>query len=281
MTNFLQSISVLQPQLLTLIITTIIILTAAWKYKSNLAKLEPNQAPSGFTLLMENFTSSMEKTVIEVMGTRFRWFTPYAIYLVLYLGIGNVITLLGFDSIATNYTIIFSLGIVTFVGIYVCGIRFQKLGFITKFIKNPLDLLTQFAPLISITFRIFGNLTAGATILSLFYAMTQNAGIRINSNWAINTYNNFINNTDSKNPYDTDLTINILGGLLAPPLHFYFDIFDGLIQSYIFMILTLSYIGQEAEHHDSEKSEHKRRFNLIKRKSSEIIDESVDVVRKI
>jgi len=38
---------------------------------------------------------------------------------------------------------------------------------------------------------------------------------------------------------------NFLGVILAPALHVYFDIFSGLIQTYIFIMLTTIFIGNE------------------------------------
>ena len=39
--------------------------------------------------------------------------------------------------------------------------------------------------------------------------------------------------------------LNIAGILVAPVLHFYFDLFSGAMQAFIFMTLTISFIGKE------------------------------------
>jgi len=64
------------------------------------------------------------------------------------------------------------MAIVTFVGIYVVGIRFQKLLFFKKYLVNPLELISQFSPFISLSFRLFGNVLAGSVILGMFYGLT-------------------------------------------------------------------------------------------------------------
>jgi F-type H+-transporting ATPase subunit a len=38
---------------------------------------------------------------------------------------------------------------------------------------------------------------------------------------------------------------NIAGVIIAPVLHFYFDLFSGIMQAYIFITLTISFIGKE------------------------------------
>ena len=39
--------------------------------------------------------------------------------------------------------------------------------------------------------------------------------------------------------------LNIVGIIVAPVLHFYFDLFSGIMQAYIFITLTISFIGKE------------------------------------
>ena len=43
---------------------------------------------------------------------------------------------------------------------------------------------------------------------------------------------------------------NIVGVIVAPVLHFYFDLFAGAMQTYIFVILSISFIGKELPHED-------------------------------
>lgn len=43
--------------------------------------------------------------------------------------------------------------------------------FFKKF-ANPVELIGQFAPLISLSFRLFGNMIGGATLMYLIYAVT-------------------------------------------------------------------------------------------------------------
>ena len=219
----------LQPQLISLIITTLIIIGIFLTYyvfekKQSVIKKQRH----GFVLFIDFFIKEVEILVIDILGNKMRWFTPYVIYLLLYIGIGNMLSLLGFEEPITSYTVTLSLGLVSFIGIYIAGIWTQKIAFFKRYLLNPQEIISQFAPLISITFRIFGNLTAGSVIIFLFYLLTFN----ISNGVPVIGY------------------INLFGGLLSPILNLYFNIFDGIVQTYIFTLLSIAYIGLEIEHGD-------------------------------
>lgn len=56
-------------------------------------------------------------------------------YLLLYIGIGNLMSVVGFESLATAYTVPLSMGLVTFLGIYYFGIKYQKLVYFKSFLS--------------------------------------------------------------------------------------------------------------------------------------------------
>lgn len=125
---------------------------------------------SGFLVLVEMFITTVENLVISIMGKRYRKLTPYAMYIILYIVISSVLGLLGIESAATSYTVTFSMGFVTFIAIYYFGFRYQKLAYFKRYI-NPIEIFTQFTPLLSISFRLFGNLLGGSIIMGLLYAL--------------------------------------------------------------------------------------------------------------
>jgi len=79
------------------------------------------------------------------------------------------------------------------------------------------------APLISMSLRLFGNITSGSVLMLLFYTFTQ---------WLSKLILPFVD-------------FNIIGIATAPFLHLYFDLFAGFIQTYIFISLTTIFIGIE------------------------------------
>lgn len=210
---------VLMPQLLTIIITTIIIVTVSFLYQHKVKKMQPDDDPRGLVLVVELIIKYIEKLVVDVLGIKYKNLTIYLMYLILYILLGNWISIIGLDSQASSYTVTFSMALVTFIGIYYIGIKFQKLLFFKKFIVNPLDLIMQFAPLISLSFRLFGNIMGGSIILSLLYTLTGNIWTHI----------------------PVIGQVNFLIGTIGPFLHVYFDLFTGSIQALIFGTLTIVY----------------------------------------
>lgn len=206
------------PQITTIFFTTLIVAVIAGIYFYKVKKMDSSKEPRGLVLLVEICVKNIENLVVSILGSRFKWLTVYFLYLITYIVVGNLLGIIGLESQMTSYTTTFSLGLVTFIGIYVFGIKFQKLAFFTKYL-NPIELFTQFVPLISISFRLFGNILGGSIIMALMYQFTALLS--------------------SKVPVIGQ--INFLAGFLAPLLHFYFDMFFGFIQAVIFAILTLVY----------------------------------------
>lgn len=208
----------LLPQVVTIIVTTVFIVTISFIYSRKVKKMQPDDDPRGLVLIVELVIKYIENLVIEVLGVKYKNLTIYIMYLILYILIGNWISIIGLESPSSTYTVTLSMALVTFIGIYYIGIKFQKLLFFKKYL-NPLEWLTQFAPLISLSFRLFGNILGGAIILTLLYRATD-------ALWA-------------KIPVIGQ--VNFLIGGVAPFLHMYFDLFAGSIQALIFAMLTIVY----------------------------------------
>ncbi|WFG96572.1 F0F1 ATP synthase subunit A [Spiroplasma citri] len=225
--------TILLPQLITIVITTFIIMLLSIGYYKRLKKLGPTDVPTGLVLFAEITIKWVEKQVVDLMGPKYKFLTVYVMYLLLYIGIGNLMSVVGFESLATAYTVPLSMGLVTFLGIYYFGIKYQKLVYFKKFFINPLELLTQFVPLISISFRLFGNILGGTVIITLFTALMSFIWGHI--------------------PYIGP--VDLLAGVFLPFLSIYFDVFDGLIQAYIFAILTIAYWAREMKTETKEKKE--------------------------
>ncbi len=216
--------TVLQPQLISLILITILLVVISVIVYVKVNKVKPNKAPEGIAFMAEQYVMGVDSLFKSVTGEdKLQPVAPYIFTLLTFLMVGNLFGLIGFEPPSTSYSVTLTLGLVTWIGIYVVGILYQKWRFFKKFI-NPLEIIGQFTPLISISFRLFGNMIGGSTIMFLIYHVT---GVL----WA-------------NIPYLGE--VNLLGSLIAPPLHFYFDIFDGIIQGFVFTLLTTVYWSLEA-----------------------------------
>lgn len=85
------------------------------------------------------------------------------------------------------------------------------------------NIIGKFSTLISLSMRLFGNILAGGILMSVIYQLMA----YISSIVPVIGQFNFV------------------AVLVAPALHFYFDLFSGAMQAYVFTVLTVSFIGKE------------------------------------
>ncbi|ALA32579.1 F0F1 ATP synthase subunit A [Mycoplasmoides pneumoniae] len=225
-------------QVFGIFVVFIVLLTLFLVYWIKLRKADPLRNHSSFVLLMQMLFVWAQDTTADLIGEENKKFTPYFLMLLLYLVSSNLIGLLGGISPPTSsLTFTFSLGLATFLGIVIMGIRYQRWSFFKSFtfnitikgkkystlIPNPLSFLGDFAPLFSISLRLWGNILGGTLILALFYNF-----------WF------FAFSTLSNKPLALSLGA-IFAGILTPALHVYFDVVVGTLQGYVFVMLTYNY----------------------------------------
>jgi len=110
------------------------------------------------------------------------------------------------------------LAMVSFVLIQVMGCKYQGKAYLRSIFLEPhiafapLNILGEVARPISLSFRLFGNMMAGVILIGLLYGIAP-------------------------------LVVRIG---LPVVLHGYFDLFAAILQTYIFCILGLSFIGVAA-----------------------------------
>lgn len=162
---------------------------------------------SGFTFIWNFFE--------ELLGKEGTDYIPYLITVVLYIGIANMIGLLGFKSPTKDLNVTISLAVMSIILVEVAGIRKKGVkGWIKSFaepipIIAPINVLELFIRPLSLCMRLFGNVLGAVVVMAL---------------------------------------IKYLVPLVAPlPFSFYFDIFDGVIQAYVFVFLTSLYIKEAIE----------------------------------
>ncbi len=224
---------ILKPQLVSIGIVTIVIIVLSLIYFFKNKKLKANEAPTGFVLMVEIYIGYFRNMVVELLGPKMEKITPYILYLFTYIALSNLIGLFGFESPTGCYTVTLSLAFVTWVGVFVVGFKYQKLSYLKNFcfcvktkkgkkipvMINPLEMMSNIAPLISLSFRLWGNILAGGLIMTLWFYFTNYVWMNV----------------------PVIGLINILGGLTAAPLRAFFDIMSGVIQALVFATLTIMY----------------------------------------
>ncbi|GMO16872.1 MAG: F0F1 ATP synthase subunit A [Mycoplasmoidaceae bacterium] len=219
-------------------LTTVILIVLFSIYSFKLKKQKPDVPLSGYVFCFQIYIQFINNMIKEVLGKKFEKITPFFIYLFSYILISNVISIFGITNPTSSVSVTLSLGLVTFFGIFVIGFKYQKLSFLKKYtfnisIKdkkipvmiNPMNVASQFAPLISISLRLWGNIFAGTIITSMLLVSTDSA------------MNNML----------TFKFFNIIGVFVLLPIHIYFDLLSGFIQAFVFMLLTMVYWKLESE----------------------------------
>ena len=164
---------------------------------------------------LEYCVTWLNNLVEGMLGKEAKEYAPYLVTVLLYLGVSNVIGLFGFKPPTKDLNTAAALALMSIVLIEAAGIR--KKG-VKKWAKSfaepvavvaPINVLEIFIRPLSLCMRLFGNVLGAFVIMEL---------IKL-----------------------------ILPVGLPLPFSFYFDIFDGLIQAYVFVFLTSLFIKEAVE----------------------------------
>lgn len=153
-------------------------------------------------------------TVKDTMGGKYvGGYQSYIAALCCFILINNLMGLLGLRNPTADVSVTGAFAIITF-----CLVQFNKgktgkfKGYMKSFIEPmpfmlPFNIIGEFANPLALTLRLFGNMTAGLVIDGLIYYALHYAALVV--------------------PAVTSL---------------YFDIFSAVMQAYIFVMLSMSYI---------------------------------------
>ncbi|MBK8821204.1 MAG: F0F1 ATP synthase subunit A [Anaerolineales bacterium] len=138
-------------------------------------------------------------------------------------------------SVDLNFTL--SLALISFFSIQVIGVRAQGLGYFSKFFNTKrmfkvpffgamdflvglLEIISEFAKILSFTFRLFGNMFAGVVLVAV--------------------------------------VASLLGKIsILPSMIMMFELFVGVIQAFVFGMLTMVFMAMATQGHgDEEHAEH-------------------------
>jgi len=203
----------------TIVITWIImaaLILLALFFTRKLTSRQPGKPQIIAELLVETVNNICKDSI----GERYRAYVPYLGTLLLYLGLSNIIAVFNFipgieiypptkDINVTAALALISILVVIFSG-------FRRKGFIgwAKSLADPMPLMIPFKLMeygtkpLSLCLRLFGNIVAGFMIMELLL---------------------------------------VFAPFLGAPFSAYFDLFDGILQAYIFVYLTSIYIGEAVE----------------------------------
>lgn len=199
-------------------------------------KADPLKRPKGILLVAEMAVEKMEGLVVETMGRRYRNFTGYIMAVSFYIFMCFTIGLIGLPSPMTLYIVPFTIALCTFVLIHANSVRFTKWKYFKRYIDPfplflPINLLSMWAPLLSLSFRLFGNAVAGWVLMEVIYTALKE-----------------LSNAFFGLPF-------FVAPFITPALHAYFDIFSGFIQTLVFIMVSMLLIAQEGPEEDETELE--------------------------
>lgn len=199
---------------MAIIMCTVLFLT------SNMKKI-----PSKKQSLVELFYTALRGLSDEHIGKKNRDIIPFVGTLIIFIFGLNAVPLIALDTPTQDLSVTAAFACIAFVtiqayGIYKTGIRRYFKGYLEPMAYTlPFNLMERAILPISLALRLFGNILAGVIIVDLVYS-----GLGKLSMFA---------------------TIGI-----PVPLHMYFDIFEGLIQTGIFVLITMINLGHVCAHEE-------------------------------
>ena len=225
---------VIQPQFPVIIALTIIIVIVLKIISIKLNEFDPLSKPTGLITVCIMLVEYIDQFVSEITNKKMaEKLAPYICSIAIYILISNYVGLLGFENPTKNWSVTLALALVTFVLIQKTDIQYNGLKSYIHAFFEPIflfvvpNLFGTLAPLISMSLRLFGNILAGSIIMSLVYQFC-----------------NFLS-TSIISLFTTKFSFNFIGPFLAAPLHAYFDLWSGFIQMFIFIMLTMVFVGNK------------------------------------
>lgn len=219
-----------QPTVYYILAVTAVISIFIFILYGRLRKFDPLEEPKGLVLLVIMAYRFVEGMLLQETNKELaRKLGPYIASVMLYIFISNISGLFALESPTANYSVTLTLASITVVLIEVNAIKYNGFKNYIKGLFEPfapfvlINLISKVSTLLSLSLRLFGNIISGSIMMQIMYMLFSK----------ISSVIPFVGQ------------FNIVGVAIAPFLHFYFDLFAGLIQTYIFVTLTVTFIGKE------------------------------------
>ena len=195
-------------------------------------KADPLKRPKGLLKIAEWAVEKLDAFTADSMGPGFENFGGILLGIIPFMFISFTMGITGLPTPMNNLAVPLSLALVTFILIHYTSMRFSKFGYFKRYVDPfpvflPINLLSMWAPLLSMTLRMFGNALVGWVLIGLVNSSLEELSATLFS---------FMPN---------GLSSIWFVPVLTPVLHAYFDLFSGFVQTMVFVFLTVLFIAQE------------------------------------
>ena len=199
-------------------ILIVMLIIIGFAIAANRAMKKATEVPAGFQNVVELMVEKLDGMVDSPMGKNAPRFYNYIGTVFIFILLSNISGLLGLRPPTADYGVTLPLGILTFVLIHFNQFKYQKLKDIWVDMCSPLppwlpiwfpiNLISEIAVPVSLSLRLFANVLSGTVMMALVYGLLK---------W--------------------------FAVIWPAALHVYFDLFSGAIQTYVFCMLTMTYIN--------------------------------------
>ncbi len=190
---------------------------------ANRAMKHAQEVPGTFQNLIELMVEKLDGIVYGTMGkVAAPKYVNYISTIFVFILLSNISGLFGLRPPTADYGTTLSLGLITFVLIHYAQFKNLPPKQIWTDMCSPLppwlpiwfpiNLISEIAVPISLSLRLFANVLSGTVMMALVYGLLGKIAL-----------------------------------FWPGALHMYFDLFSGAIQTYVFCMLTMTYIGQNFE----------------------------------
>ena len=180
------------------------------------------EVPDKFQNLIELMVEMLDGMVASTMGKWAPRFVNYISTIFIFILMSNISGLFGLRPPTADYGTTLALALITFFMIWINKFRHQKIKTIWSDMCSPLppwlpvwlpiNLVSELAVPVSLSLRLFANVLSGTVIMALVYGL-----------------------------------LRVIALAWPAVLHVYFDLFSGAIQTYVFCMLTMTYVTQSCD----------------------------------
>lgn len=189
--------------------------------------------PKGIQLIAEIIVDLIYKMTASIIPKKnVNGYAPYIGTLFIFCILANATGLFGFRPVTADVNTAFALSIVTFFviqgsSIYSHGLvgHLKHYGDPYPFIA-PIMVIKDLSLPISLAFRLFGNITGGMIIMAFLFKALHSA-------------------TDA-----IHISIPFLHFMTPLPMNLFFDVFEPLLQAFIFTTLTMAFVSMQLVVHE-------------------------------
>lgn len=197
------------------VVVTWIIMALLFAVSIGITRKLKVEDPGKGQLFLESFVNTLHDMVLGMTGEKGLAYVQYLMTVLIYLAVANVIGLFGFKPPTKDLTVTIAISVMSIILIQIAGLREKGFkGWLKSFsepvsIMTPINIMELLIRPLSLCMRLFGN------VLGAFVVM--------------------------------ELIKSCIPAVVPVPFSLYFDLFDGVIQAYVFVFLTSLFINEAIE----------------------------------